>query len=266
MSATVRQGWEYQAAGTATMGRQIILGIPTLGGLLPNCIVDIMAFLGSPLHALDTAVRMIEQANNLSCVLINQCSYSMILQTGEQMDKVMAKQIPNMAKNLKIFEAILPLYKIINPLGGISFSNRDEAYHANMDAYQAVLDKWNASWEWTTSFVTEVTDGDTIHVAAYTDPIRIMGIDCPETCHQEYDDCNPEDKRWEAGYAARDYALILLTGKTLYMQVMKERDFYGRLLAKIRIGSEYGPVFANEMVKAGHAKFYQWAFPSTLTH
>ena len=71
------------------MARQVVLAIPTLGGLLPDCITDILAFAGSPLHTADTAVRMIERANNLACVLINQCSYSMILQVSEQMDKEM---------------------------------------------------------------------------------------------------------------------------------------------------------------------------------
>jgi len=266
MTATVRQGWEYQAAGSATMARQVILGIPTLGGLLPDCITDILAFMGSPLHTADTAVRMIERTNNLACVLINQCAYSMILQAGEEMDREMAVQIPNMAKNLKVFEAILPVYSIVNPLGGITFKNRDECYHANMDAYQAVLDQWNNTWEYTTSIMTEVIDGDTITVAAYDDPIRIEGIDCPETCHEKYDDCDPADKKWEAGYAARDYAISLLTKHTLYLRVRKQRDFYDRLLAKVRISAEDGPIFGNEMVKAGHAKFYTWSFPTTLTH
>lgn len=267
MTVHQREGWDYQAAGTATMARQIVLGIPTLGGLLPDCIIDILAFIGSPLHAADTAIRMIERANNLSCVLVNQCSFAMILQTGEQMDKVMENQIPLMAKNIKLFEKILAIYKIANPLGGVSFDNRKDCYYANMAAYQTVLDHWNASWEWKISLVTKVIDGDTIYVAAYDDPIRIEGIDCPEICHQEWDpDCDPADKKWEAGYAARDFALSLLVGRTVYLRARTERDFYGRILAKVRIGSWDGTIFANEMVKAGHAKFYTWSFPTTMTH
>lgn len=248
------------------MARQVILGIPTLGGLLPDCITDLLAFMNSPLHAADTAVRMIERANNLTCVLVNQCSYSMILQTGEDMDREMAVQIPNMAETLRWFEKILPIYKIVNPLGGIAFDDRKHAYHGNMDAYQTILDLWQNTWEWKTSLVEEVIDGDTIYAYAYDDPIRIEGIDCPEICHEEWDDCDPADERWEAGYAAKAYAESLLKGRTLYMRVRKQRDYYGRLLAKVRIGAEDGPIFGNEMVKAGHAKFYDWSFPTTLTH
>ena len=50
---TLRQSWEFQAAGTATMARQIILSVADLGGLLPDAAVDILAFMGSPLHTLD---------------------------------------------------------------------------------------------------------------------------------------------------------------------------------------------------------------------
>ena len=266
MTSPVRARWEYQSAGCATMARQIVLGIPTLGGLLPDCITDILAFVGSPLHAADTAIRMIERANNLSCVLVNQCSYSMILQVGEEMDREMTVTIPWMEDALELFEAILPVYKIVNPLGGIAFDDRKHAYHANKNAYQTILDLWQATWEWKTSTITEVIDGDTIYVAAYDDPIRIEGINCPETCHEEYDDCDPSDEKWEAGYAARDYAISLLEGNTLHLRVRTERDYYDRLLAKVRIGAEDGPIFGNEMVKAGHARFYDWAFPSTLTH
>ena len=249
------------------MNRQILLSYPTeLLDFLPDSALAILSYIDSPLAKLDQAIKLVERANNLSCVLVNQCAYSMILQTSEQMDREMAVTIPWMTGALKLFEAILPLYYVLNPLGGIAFTNRKHCYHANMDAYQTILDIWNDSWEWKTTTVTEVIDGDTIYVEAYDDPIRIMGIDCPETCHQEYDDCDPADAKWEAGYAAKAHAESLLRGQTVYMQVMKQRDYYDRLLAKVRIGAEDGTIFANEMVRHGHAKFFTWCFPTTLSH
>jgi hypothetical protein len=267
MAMPVRTKWNYTGAGLLTMTRQIVLAAPTLGGLLPNVATDILAFMGSPLHAADTAIRAIERANNLSCVLINQCAYSMILQTGEEMDREMEQTLPWMEDALTIFEKILPIYAVVNPLGWIGFKNRDYAYRDNMDAYQTILDLWNDSWERLTTTVTEVTDGDTIHVAAFPDPIRIQGIDCPEICHTEWDpDCSPDEKRFEAGYAAKEYAEGLLLNRTVYLRAMKQRDYYGRVLAKVRIGDEGGLIFAHEMVRAGHARFYSWSFPTTLTH
>jgi len=267
MTAPVRTKWDYNIAGAATMARQIILGIPTLGGLLPDVATDILGFLGSPLHTADTAIRAIERANNLSCVLINQCAYSMILQTGEEMDREMEVQIPNMAKTLRQFEKILPIYKIVNPLGGISFENRMYGYHANMDAYKAILDLYHDTWTWVTAEVTEVIDGDTIYVDAFDDPVRIEGIDCPEICHTEWDpECSPEDPEFIEGYAAKAYAESLLLGTTIVMRVRTKRDYYGRLLAKIRYRTADGTIFATDMVRAGHAEFYKWSFPTTLTH
>jgi endonuclease YncB( thermonuclease family) len=267
MTTPQRGKWSYTTAGLKTMGREIILSIPALFGLIPETMEDIMTFMGSPLHLAGTIIRQTERATNLSCVLINQCAYSMILQVGEEMDREMEVQIPNMAKTLSIFETILPFYSTINPLGGIAFVDRLYAYKSNMASYQAVLDHWNDSWERLTTTVTEVTDGDTIHVAAFPDPIRIQGIDCPEICHTEWDpDCSPDEKRFEAGYAAKEYAEGLLLNKTVYLRAMKHRDYYGRVLAKVRIGEEDGPIFAHEMVRAGHAKFYTWSFPTTLSH
>jgi hypothetical protein len=129
MTTPVRTKWDYNTAGTATMARQIILSTADLGGLLPDAAVDILAFMGSPLHTADTAIRMIERANNMACVLVNQCAYSMILQAGEEMDREMEVQIPNMAKTLKLFEKILLLYSFVNPLGGIVFNHRKHGYH-----------------------------------------------------------------------------------------------------------------------------------------
>jgi len=277
MATPVRSGWDYQKTGTTLMAREIIFGIANFGGFLPLLVIAALTMIGSPVHSAYMVIRMIESVNNLSCVLINQCSYSMILQTGEEMDREMTVQIPTMQERMDLFEKFLPDYAFVNPLGGLVFEERMYAFRSNRDSYKAVLNHWNNSWERTKTVVTEVIDGDTIYVAAYDDPVRIEGIDCPEICHPEYDDCDVMDKKWDAGYAARSYAMTLLEEppvygedvgqyKEVYLRVRKQRDFYGRLLAKVRIGEEDGPIFGNEMVKAGHAKFYTWSFPSTLTH
>lgn len=250
------------------MARQIIFGIANFGGFLPLICVHMLAILGSPIHIAQSVSLQVEQAINLATILTNQCSYSMILQTGEEMDREMEQTIPWMDTNLSIYKSlILPLY-VVNPLGGLTYTERSHAFGANMGAYQAVLDHWHDTWEWETSVVTEVTDGDTIKVAAYTDPIRVEGINCPEICHEKYDDCDPTDPKWAAGYAAKDYATTILLGTTVTLRVRTQRDYYGRLLAKVFIGDWEGgwEVFGTNMVRAGHAKFYEWSFPTTLTH
>lgn len=267
MTTPARKSYDYTARGLALMARQVILTAPAIMKWLdPLGANMLLTFLGSPLHVMDSTIRSIERANNLACVLVNQCAYSMMLQAGEEMDREMEVQIPNMLKTLNLLEAIHPIYSIVNPLGKIVMEDRIYGYHSNMDSYQAILDLWHDTWEWTTTTVTEVTDGDTIYVAAYTDPIRVEGINCPEICHEEYDDCDPEDERWEAGYAAKEYAASLLLGKTVELRARKQRDYYDRVLAKVFIGGKDGAIFGNEMVKAGHAKFYTWCFPTTLSH
>jgi len=254
--------------GLVTMARQIIFAIPTLGDWLPDVATHFLAMLGSPPHILASIIMQIETATNLSTTLVNMCTYSMILQTGEEMDREMAQTLPWMDDAMKLYGALLIPYTIVNPMGGLVGAERNYAFAANRAAYQAILDYWNASWEWKTTVVTEVIDGDTIHVAAYDDPIRVQGINCPETCHQEHDDCDPADEKWAAGYAAKDYATTILLGTTVTLRAQTMRGHYDRIIAKVFLGDWEGgwEVFGTNMVRAGHAKFYTWSFPTTLTH
>lgn len=268
MTAPVRAGQTYSQTGQLLMARQIIFHVASFGGFLPLIVVHVLGNIGHPLYLAMSVTYLIEQATNVSLVPVTQCSYSMILQTGEEMDREMEETIPWMTENLQLYSDNIIPYSVVNPLGGLVYTERKHALGANMAAYQAILDHWHDTWEWTTTVVTEVTDGDTIYAAAYEDPIRVEGINCPEICHEAYDDCDPADPKWAAGYAAKDYATTILLGTTVKLRVRKQRDFYGRLLAKVFIGdwADGWEVFGTNMVRNGHAKFYEWSFPTTLTH
>lgn len=108
--------------------------------------------------------------------------------------------------------------------------------------------------------VVWIHDGDTISVRLgdRKEKIRLIGIDTPEL-HDE----RPEQRR--RAYAARDYAIGRLKGKTVALEsdpLVDDRDAYGRLLRYVVLPD--GTNFNEEMVREGHARVYR-RFPFSLS-
>lgn len=264
----------YCAAGAVTAARQVLFGMVDLTPYYPHpVLIPVEAILKYGVWKLNEKISLLQRAALISVVLVNQNTYEMMLQVGEEMDDLMEETLPRQQMYLDFYRKVAQTMIITDPIACLTFTNRADSLQANHNAYEAVLSCWRDSWEWITTVVTEVVDGDTIHVEAFDDSVRIEGIDCPEICHEEWDpDCSPDDERFEAGYAAKAYAERLLIADTPHgeqivaLRARKKRDHYGRVLAKVFIGGRGGAIFGNEMVRAGHAKFYTWSFPTTLTH
>lgn len=103
--------------------------------------------------------------------------------------------------------------------------------------------------------VTEVYDGDTITVAAFSPrrskncyifKIRLSGIDCPELRTKN-------EKEKKCGYIARDFLRSKILGKVIKIK-LEGFDKYGRLLGTIK---RKGLNLNEEMVKKGLAVSYE---------
>lgn len=102
-----------------------------------------------------------------------------------------------------------------------------------------------------TGVVTDVYDGDTF-IIKYDhtfERVRLIGIDAPELKNNRH---GKADKVY--GPLSRDYLKELVEGKVVIIELgVKERDYYGRILAYVY----QGDTFVNlEMVKAGYAIIY----------
>jgi len=103
-----------------------------------------------------------------------------------------------------------------------------------------------------TAKVVAVHDGDTITVRidGRTEKIRLIGIDSPEL----------QDERQayrDAGYAARDYARVLLGGEMVTLEPeprQGDRDRYNRLLRYVILDD--GTNANEELVRKGYARVY----------
>lgn len=226
--------WSYSTAGLATLSRQVLL---TAAGYVPG--------LNLISHAVQLADEVIMTACESSIVLVEQCAYPILLQISEEMDKLMADQIENEKNQLLLFKVIHPFLIPVNPLGYISLGNYIDSFQAQIDSHQAVLDYFHDLWEYKTTTVIDVIDGDSILVAAYGEDVRIEGIDCPE-----WDE--------EGGPEATAYTESRLLGKEVELRCRKKLDDYGRRIAKVYLE---GKNFAYELVAEGHAKFIFWHFP-----
>ncbi|WP_144901115.1 lamin tail domain-containing protein [Halobellus captivus] len=120
--------------------------------------------------------------------------------------------------------------------------------------------------------VTEVVDGDTVHVAhenGSRETVRLLGVDTPET----FSPNDPADFEGvpgtaagveclgRAGEAASAYAVDRLAGETVTLVFDEESDrrgYYGRLLAYVYVDGES---FNHALLREGHARVY----PSTFT-
>jgi len=84
--------------------------------------------------------------------------------------------------------------------------------------------------------VPRVVDGDTVRVMTEdgTEPIRLIGIDTPETVH-------PTRGEEPYGREASDFAKQLLEGRSVYLEFdVEPRDQYGRFLAYMYIDDPKG--------------------------
>jgi micrococcal nuclease len=84
--------------------------------------------------------------------------------------------------------------------------------------------------------VVHVVDGDTIRVVinGQEEPIRLIGIDTPETVH-------PTRGEEPYGREASDFTKGLLEGRSVYLEFdVEERDRFGRLLAYVYIDDTFG--------------------------
>ena len=100
--------------------------------------------------------------------------------------------------------------------------------------------------------VVSVHDGDTItvRIGERNEKVRLVGIDAPEL--------NDERAAYrDAGYAARDFARSLLSGKTVTLERdarQPDRDGYTRLLRYVILGD--GTNVNEELVRRGYARVY----------
>lgn len=102
--------------------------------------------------------------------------------------------------------------------------------------------------------VTEVVDGDTVHVRfqGVDESVRVIGIDTPETVH-------PTEPVECGGPAASAAAHRLLDGRDVRLvfdPTQGRRDTYGRMLAYVEVPGEGD--FGQMMVHQGHAAEYTY--------
>jgi micrococcal nuclease len=99
--------------------------------------------------------------------------------------------------------------------------------------------------------VTEVVDGDTVHVGRgwRRTSVRLIGVDAPETVH-------PEKPVEFYGVEASEFTGKSLTGKWVRLEFESgdQIDIYGRLLAYIVL--EDGTLFNRDLVRLGYARAY----------
>lgn len=105
--------------------------------------------------------------------------------------------------------------------------------------------------------VTEVVDGDTVHVAfqGVDETIRLLGIDTPETK-------DPRKGVGCFGQQASAWATRKLEGRRVGVRTdptQDRRDRYGRLLAYLRLPS--GEDYSVKAARLGYAKYYLYDVP-----
>nr|MDA3834633.1 thermonuclease family protein [Spirochaetales bacterium] len=226
---------DYMTAGLATMSRQVVCaGIAhapyTTGEPLSTAAIIILKLAN---HYVQLSINILEQAVSAISILTEQSAFPLMLQISGEMDEMMATQIPLEEKHLAIFKSIRPLYLFASPLAWISLSNYIDSFQAQIDCHQAILDHYNSLWEYKTSKVNYVVDGDTIYVDAYETSIRIEGIDCPELDTEE-------------GEAAKAYTEDRLLNQEVKLRARKKVDVYGRRVAKVFFPEDKN--FAYELV------------------
>lgn len=242
---------EYTAAGLATLTRQA--GEFYVHKVFPvNTATDISGFFGLDIHRYFMACKSLEQLAGMMVILTEQAAYPLLLQTSHEIDKLMATQIPLEKKQLSALVKILPLFIWCSPLALASLGNYVRSLDAQIHCHQTVLNHFNSMWTWVEKTeVTYVVDGDTIYVAEYPDvAIRLEGIDCPEIWHEG--DGDPDDPKWDAGNAAKEFTETELLGKEVKLRARTERDIYDRIIAKVFYPGDKN--FSWQIMAAGHAE------------
>ncbi len=102
--------------------------------------------------------------------------------------------------------------------------------------------------------VVSVADGDTFKIKYQEGvfPVRMIGIDTPESCH-----ATDSSRNTAWGKKASKYTKNKLTGKTVYLSFDKEKyDRYGRLLAYVYVKNSKGKkiMYNKTLVKKGYAR------------
>jgi len=231
---------DYISCGSATLSRQVVCAViaaaPLKGHPLYIAAIAILKFAAAQFNL---RMKILEEAMSASLVLVEQSGYPLLLQTSEEMDKLMAAQIPIEEKQLALASTIRPFMLITSPLAWLSLGNYIDSFNAQIDAHKTVLMHFEQLWEWKLATVTEVIDGDTFKTDVYDEPIRFEDINCPEL-------------DTEAGKAAKAYTESHLLGKEVELRARKQLDDYNRRLAKVYLN---GKNFAYELVSQGLAKF-----------
>jgi len=231
---------DYISCGSATLSRQVICGViaaaPLKGHPIYVAAIAVLKFLSAQFNL---RMKILEQVMSASTVLVEQSGYPLLLQTTEEMDKLMAAQIPIEEQQIALAATIRPFLAVTNPLAWLSLGNYIDSFNAQVAAHKAVLMHFEQLWEWKLATVTEIIDGDTFKVDVYDEEIRFEDIDCPEL-------------DTEAGEAAKAYTESRLLGKEVELRARKQVDDYGRRLAKVYFD---GKNFAYELVQQGHARF-----------
>lgn len=241
----------YTFAGLTTMARQTLFQIDSYFDILRKSKGITGKIFNTSLHTARIAETLTTRAVNHAVTLTEQQAYPILLQLSNENEELIEKTLIEEEKKLAILEALVPLLATLNPLAWISYGNFIEAFKAQMECHQTVLDHYHESWEWRDVKVQEVIDGDTIYVYGIKDSIRFCGIDCPEIWHTN-DPGSPGDERYKGGWAAMYYTTDRLLEKNIRIKLYTKRDIYDRRLAKIYIG---GKSFETELVREGHAKF-----------
>lgn len=244
---------DYRAAGLGTLARQMILGgVAFMPYAKDPLVAACQLVLKSVAHTASMAIKTLENVSSMSIILTEQAAYPLLLQTSHEMDKLMASQIPLERKQLAVFKTIHPLFAVTSPLAFLSLGNYIEALTAQIHCHQTVLNHFNSMWTWVEKTeVTYVVDGDTIYVAEYPGvAIRLEGINCPEIWHEGEGD--PDDSKWDAGNAAKEFTETELLGKEVKLRARTERDVYGRIVAKVFYPDDKN--FSWTIMAAGHAK------------
>ena len=253
---------DYRTAGLGTLMRQLILGgIERMPYLRVSPLTIAAQFVvKSVAHRANMAIKMLENVAAMSTILVEQAAYPLLLQTSHEIDKLMATQIPLEQKQVNVFKIIHPFFLITSPLAYLSIGNYIDSFESQIGAHQTVLDRFNEMWTWVEKTkVTYVEDGDTIYVAEYpTIPIRIEGIDCPETFHAGFTGGDPNDPKWDAGNEAKAFTESKLLGKEVKLRARTERDIYDRIIAKVYFPGDND--FAWTLLGAGHGEmmFSTW--------
>ena len=106
--------------------------------------------------------------------------------------------------------------------------------------------------------VIDVYDGDTITVAFKFQKIfwqhscRIYGLDCAEIRTK-----NLEEKK--VGLEAKNFLSNLILGKVVWLDVNKNKDKFGRLLATVKLNKEDTKTIADIMIEKNFGYAYKGA-------